>query len=475
MENQVNKLISDLLVLLIQSPLRFVKAMGYRLAVMPREITVTATKTMAVDGVTLFINPHWTLAQSKVKLLFVLLHEACHVWMLHPKRLRDVYPHQRDITHQAADYAVNLTLEQAGSPYPVPEDALINRDFVDHNRKCLNVERIVELLLNQQQEQEQEQEPGGQPGGNTGDSDDGQDSCENDTTESTGATGNDADDSGADDTDADADSTGGNNENADGGDSAADGDADADGDAGGVGSNSQNDGSNASTPESCGELLPAPQELDEQEHVKRNEQALQLSASGAGSMPSHMLDELHHQAQGSDTDWLAVFRDRFAVAVDASDWSEEKFNQQYQMIGMIEPTLYTEAIGTIAIVCDESSSMSNDALNRATEQIAAIVSEWTPQRVLVIRHTTEIVDVQDLSHGQEPEPREKRAHGGTYFNPVLQYLEYECVDVVCWVTDCYPCDDVQETTIPVIWLGTEYGSEWAHQRYNLQGDFVSIA
>jgi predicted metal-dependent peptidase len=472
--DKIEKTISELLVLLIQSDRRFVKAMGYRLAVMPRIFTTTVTETMAVDGVTLFINPVWSAQQTKLKLLFVLLHEACHVWMLHSKRLRNVYPHLRNIVHKAADYAVNLTLAQAGAPYPVPEDALIDYDFVDQDQKCLNVERIVELLMQQQKDESSESSNQQNTSNNSPDSGDPDSADSQDSTEpveiSTAV-----DDSGDDSTDSDTDAGSADSEDGNGDDS-GDGDSGNDDSNGaGVEPNSQDSGCNDLTPDSCGDLLPAPDDLDEKDHVKRNEQALQLAANGAGAMPANMMDELHLQAQGSDTDWLSIFRDRFATAMDASDYSFKRFSEPYAAIGMIEPTLYSEAVGSIAIVVDESSSMDNDALNKATEQIAAIIAEWTPQRVLVIRHTTDIVDVQDLTYGQEPEPREKRAHGGTYFNPVIDMLEEENVEVACWVTDCYPCDDkVRETQVPTIWLGTEYGSESAHGRYNLQGDYVAI-
>lgn len=453
--DKIEKLISDLIIVLIQHPVRFVKAMGYRLAVMPRQIVGdNITQTMAVDGVTLFINPDWTSRQSKIKLLFVLLHEACHVWMLHSKRLRDAYPHQRDMVHQAADYVVNLTLEQARCPYPVPAEALIDHKFVDAQGRCLNVERVMALLAQQEQEQQPE---------------DGDDDQESETGSDDGDTGNGG---GADDAQPADESAGGDDQSADGADT-GDAGGEADGDLNGA--NSQQAGGNGSTPDETGDLLPAPEDMDESEQVKRNEQALQLSATGSGSMPANMLEELHKQAQGSDTDWLDLFRDRFATAVDASDYTFSRINAPYAMIGMIEPVLYAEALGTVAVVIDESSSMDNDMLNMAQEQLAKVVAEWTPQRLLIIRHTSEIVDVQDLSYGQEPEPRDKRAHGGTKFNPVIDMLEDECVEVACWVTDCMPCETVKDTQVPVIWLGTDEYAETAHQRYNLQGDYVAIA
>lgn len=446
--DKIEKLISDLIIVLIQHPIRFVKAMGYRLAVMPRQfVGDDITQTMAVDGVTLFINPVWTSRQSKIKLLFVLLHEACHVWMLHSKRLRDAYPHQRDMVHQAADYVVNLTLEQARCPYPVPAEALIDHQFVDAQGRCLNVERVMALLAKQEQEQGDDQE--NEAGSDDGDSGDA---------------------AGSDDAQPGDESASGNDQGADDGDS-----GDDSAEAAGNGPSDQVTGGNGATPDETGDLLPAPEDMDESEQVKRNEQALQLSATGSGSMPANMLAELHKQAQGSDTDWLDLFRDRFATAVDASDYTFSRINAPYAMIGMIEPVLYAEALGTVAVVVDESSSMDNDMLNMAQEQLAKVVSEWTPQRLLIIRHTSKIVDVQDLSYGQEPEPRNKRAHGGTSFNPVIDMLEDECVEVACWVTDCMPCDTVRDTQVPVIWLGTDEYAESAHQRYNLQGDYVAIA
>lgn len=457
--DKIEKLISDLIIVLIQHPVRFVKAMGYRLAVMPRQfVGDNITQTMAVDGVTLFINPVWTSQQSKIKLLFVLLHEACHVWMLHSKRLRDAYPHQRDMVHQAADYVVNLTLEQARCPYPVPADALIDHKFVDRQGRCLNVERVMALLAQQEQKQQPLVCPIREDNGD-------------DQEAATGSEdGDNGDAGGADDAQPGNESAGGDDQSAVGGDS-----GDDSAEAAGNGPSDQVTGGNGATPRDCGDLLPAPEDMDESEQVKRNEQALQLSVAGSGSMPANMLEELHKQAQGSDTDWLDLFRDRFATAVDASDYTFSRINAPYAMIGMVEPVLYAEALGTVAVVIDESSSMDNDMLNMAQEQLAKVVAEWTPQRLLIIRHTSNIVDVQDLSYGQEPEPRDKRAHGGTAFNPVIDMLEDECVEVACWVTDCMPCETVKDTQVPVIWLGTDEYAEDAHKRYNLQGDYVAIA
>ena len=153
----IEKYISALLVLLIRSEVCWVRAFGFRLSACKRVFT-TEVQTQAVDGVTWFINPEWTLANSKFKNLFVMVHEAKHLFSRHPERLRDCLPQQAELVHKAADYAVNLGLEQAGCPWQMPDDGLINRDFVDDDGKALNVERILALLMQENSEQEKGQD-----------------------------------------------------------------------------------------------------------------------------------------------------------------------------------------------------------------------------------------------------------------------------------------------------------------------------
>jgi predicted metal-dependent peptidase len=140
---------------------------------------------------------------------------------------------------------------------------------------------------------------------------------------------------------------------------------------------------------------------------------------------------------------------------------------------MIEPTLYSEGIGKVAIVGDESGSMSDDELNMVTEQTAAILQEWQPDSVEIIRHDSEIVYTESLAAGQQPTPRTKRSYGGTDFQPVLDYCQENDGEVIVWVTDCYPCDDPEDNGIPTIFLGTSYGSENYHAS-ELWGEFIDI-
>jgi len=440
------------------SKIPFVSACGFRLSVMKRVFT-TEVETMAVDGVTFFINPTWPLQRSKLANLFTMLHEAMHVWFRHPERLRDSRKLYGDLVHQAADYAVNLHLVQNGSPYEMPDDGLIDYAFVASDGRALSTELILDKLIQQQQEQQQEQEQDSDSGDSESAECDGsqqQDSSQN-----------------SDDSDSDSDQ----NTDSETGSHDGDGDANGDGDADDSSeSESGNSGQNAggNTPSSCGELLPAPVDLDPHEVAEQHIAAATLAkTAGNGTLPDWMQSLVNEAAQNSETSWLQRLHDKFATIAAARDYSFERFNQAYAVVGMIEPTLYSEGIGKVAIVGDESGSMSDDELNMATEQTAAILEEWQPDSVEIIRHDSEIVYTESLSAGEQPTPRTKRSYGGTDFQPVLDYCAEQQVEVIVWITDCYPCDNPKDNGIPAIFLGTSYGSERYHER-ELWGDFIDI-
>ena len=462
----IERLISELLIILQKSEIDFVSACGFRLGVMKRVFT-TDVDTMAVDGVTFFINPTWPLQRSKLANLFTMLHEAMHVWFRHPERLRDLRQQYGDAVHMAADYAVNLHLVQSNCPYEMPDDGLIDHSFVDNTGRALSTEIILDKIIRQQQQEQQEQQEQQQQ-----EQQQQQDSESGDGGSSEQQpSGQDSDDTDSDDSQDSDDASETGEHTGDSGEADSDGDSDDNSEAE-SGNSGQDSGGN--TPSSCGELLPAPVDLDPHSVAEQHIAAATLAkTAGSGSLPDWMQSLVNEAAQNSETDWLQKLHDRFATIAAAKDYSFERFNQAYAICGMIEPTLYSEGIGKVAIVGDESGSMSDDELNMVTEQTAAILQEWQPDSVEIIRHDSEIVYTESLAAGQQPTPRTKRSYGGTDFQPVLDYCQENDVEVIVWVTDCYPCDDPEDNGIPTIFLGTSYGSENYHAS-ELWGEFIDI-
>ena len=103
----------------------------------PVVITKEITKTLAVDGRNMYVNPDFFMAQSKSDRTFIVLHEVLHFAYDHCGRLENRDP---DVWSQACDYAVNDDLHTLG--LPVPSLALFDRKYHD-----MSAEQIYDLLL----------------------------------------------------------------------------------------------------------------------------------------------------------------------------------------------------------------------------------------------------------------------------------------------------------------------------------------
>jgi predicted metal-dependent peptidase len=84
-------------------------------------------KTMAVDGVSIFYNPEFSLSLPLHHLKTVLAHGCLHVLLGHHERRGG-----RDIStwNDAADYAINPILDRDQN-FSLPEEALLSKHFYD--------------------------------------------------------------------------------------------------------------------------------------------------------------------------------------------------------------------------------------------------------------------------------------------------------------------------------------------------------
>lgn len=101
------------------------------------EIVITLEiKTLATDGLKIYINPIFFLEQKKDWQIFILLHEILHVAYDHCGRKGD---RQMRRWNMACDYVVNLDLKHVG--FSLPSGALY--DFQYRN---MSTEQIYDLL-----------------------------------------------------------------------------------------------------------------------------------------------------------------------------------------------------------------------------------------------------------------------------------------------------------------------------------------
>lgn len=119
----------------------------------PLEIT-HQVPTAATDGKTIYLNPDFACALTSNQLMFLLAHEAGHIMLLHPYRMKGLITNVANI---AADYVLNDLLVQDGF------------EFIDGG--CLDpqytgaMEPVYQRLLKEQEESPSDPQGGdGEPG-----------------------------------------------------------------------------------------------------------------------------------------------------------------------------------------------------------------------------------------------------------------------------------------------------------------------
>ena len=460
-----SKKLDKLIALLCTSGSASLQFFGINCASMKRHIS-DDHKTMATNGRELWVNPDFLLSRSDSDNLFTLIHEAFHKVARHTLRLRDCAPGNQHLVHMAADYAINLALKLDDSiPYEMPADGLIDDRFVDDNGKALNAERILRILMDEATPIAISMSGGGQ-----GDSDD----------DSDGQSGSGGGESGDDQQD-------------NSGDDSGDGDDQQESGAGGQQDKPQDSGSNdadddqnepkqdstmnpnSATPDSTGDLLPAPDDLDEQQIAMDNVKAETIA--GVGAMPAYLKELVRESCETAKSDWMQEVRQELCRVFDKSDYSMRRPNQRYAQTGLIMPSLRNPAIRKLAVAIDTSGSMSADELTIAATQLKSIIDEFNPLETLFLQHDARVTYEESIPVGIKPKRIEWVGRGGTKFRPILDRLESEDIDGLIWITDMGLFDSISEPAYPVIWLNTSpYGQHYHGNNAKINfGRFIDLS
>lgn len=98
--------------------------------------------TACTNGTEIRYNPKFFLSMSEQERVFVLVHEAMHVALLHITRLQGRNPQKWNM---AADYVINLMLVDRG--FTLPKGGLLEKSFAG-----MSTEQVYDLIPDQQAE-----------------------------------------------------------------------------------------------------------------------------------------------------------------------------------------------------------------------------------------------------------------------------------------------------------------------------------
>lgn len=174
------------------------------------------------------------------------------------------------------------------------------------------------------------------------------------------------------------------------------------------------------------------------------------AAKGAGKLAGS-LERLVGEMSEVKTEWRYRLR-HFATEESKNDYSYMRLNKKMMCMGYSLPGLYSESMGTMVIVTDDSGSIGNHVLSVFGAEIASIRDAVRPQRTIVLSCDARINHIDDLG---EYDDFSLRCHGGggTDFRPPFDWLQEQGIEPACliYLTDLCGPFPKSPPSYPVLW------------------------
>lgn len=171
------------------------------------------------------------------------------------------------------------------------------------------------------------------------------------------------------------------------------------------------------------------------------------AAKGRGSVPASMA-KLVEEILNPQPRWQELLR-RFITDRASDDYSWFRPNPRYISTGFILPSLYSQRLGTIAIVRDTSGS-TQDWQGAILSELSGIISETQPAKVIVIDADAEVQRCLELE-ASDSLPVDALGGGGTDFRPALARLEDFSPACCIYLTDLDGTFPDCPPSYPVLW------------------------
>lgn len=176
------------------------------------------------------------------------------------------------------------------------------------------------------------------------------------------------------------------------------------------------------------------------------------AAKMQGNLPGN-LEEMLQNILAPRVEWKEVLR-RFMTSNNKNDYSWMRGNRRHIAQGLYLPSAWSESMGEIVIAIDTSASVSARELEQFQGEINAILEDCPPSRMHVIQCDTQVNRVDEYDPTDLPLNIKVTGRGGTYFEPVFDYVKEHGIDPEClvYLTDGYADSDFPEPPYPTLWV-----------------------
>lgn len=214
-------------------------------------------------------------------------------------------------------------------------------------------------------------------------------------------------------------------------------------------------------PSDLGEVLPAENPTETGEELKLQISKAEIAAKSYGSLPDHIKRAIDNSKKPK-YDWREVLN-RFLTDICAKDYSFSRPNRRYIQSGFILPSLYNKTMGDFIFVVDNSGSVTNEQLNKATAEIFGcleLLQETKDNIELPVIYCD--CEVQGMDIITDSNTKLKSCGGGgTAFKPAFDYIRenkdglFDNPAAIFYLTDgINGMESIEEPNCPVLWLVT---------------------
>lgn len=220
-----------------------------------------------------------------------------------------------------------------------------------------------------------------------------------------------------------------------------------------------NDGKGDSGACPTGDFTDAPAETEEGSGMSEQDWKLvaeqaSVIAQSAGTLPGGMRQEIQC-THAPKVNWKQELCD-FTLGAVPSDYSWTAPNRRYISQGVYLPGTVKENMGVLAVAVDMSGSTWGMQHVFASE-IQGVIKEARPEMTVVIYWDTRVIEVNE--YGPDDDIKlEAKGGGGTHFQPVLDWVDKEQLEVKAMIclTDLEIGGRMTEPDYPVLFCVPEY-------------------
>jgi len=186
--------------------------------------------------------------------------------------------------------------------------------------------------------------------------------------------------------------------------------------------------------------------------------AVQQAANAAkmmGKMPME-LERILSDVLDPVIDWKTMLYKYIHVPVK-DDYNWARPNRRFLHAGIILPTLYSHAMGDVAVIVDTSGSIQQDELNQFAGEVSGVCEDAKPRKVHILYCDARVHRHDEFEASDYPITMDAVGGGGTDMEPAFAEIakfdvQPECIIVL---TDMYlNTDHIDIPECDTLWIST---------------------